>query len=96
VVFTARLTVLGSLNTDISVTVPEPPVPGATVPGSVRVLNLAPAPSRAEAAEFVAVGPDWLVVNESEAAARPGTQSGMPRPADVGDVTGHRWPVTAR
>ena len=30
------------------------------------------------------------------AAARPGTQPGMPRPADVGDVTGHRWPVTAR
>ena len=29
------------------------------------------------------------------AAAKPGTQSGMPRPADVFDATGHRWPVTA-
>jgi ribokinase len=27
------------------------------------------------------------------AATRPGTQSGMPRPADVLAVTGHRWPV---
>ena len=33
----------------------------------LRVLNLAPAPP--EAAELVAAGPDWLVVNESEAAA---------------------------
>ena len=30
------------------------------------------------------------------AATRPGTQSGMPRPADVLAVTGHRWPVTSR
>jgi ribokinase len=38
------------------------------------LLNLAPAPSGGEAADLVAVGPDWLVVNESEAAvilARP-------------------------
>jgi len=27
------------------------------------------------------------------AATRPGTQSGMPRPADVLAVTGHRWPL---
>jgi ribokinase len=33
----------------------------------LRVLNLAPAPP--EAAELVAAGPEWLVVNESEAAA---------------------------
>jgi ribokinase len=33
----------------------------------LTVLNLAPAPP--EAAEIVAAGPDWLVVNESEAAA---------------------------
>ena len=30
------------------------------------------------------------------AAARPGTQSGMPRPAEVLAATGHRWPVAAR
>jgi ribokinase len=211
---------------DVLVISAEVPVPviSAALAGSagrmLRVLNLAPAPSRAEAAELVAAGPDWLVVNESEAAAvlgrrvaglaeaadaaadlvaagvlnvvvtagaagaaycgpragmgdavgnqagngdrrpadagqsaagarpgvvtvpgfkvtaidtvgagdtfvgalavalaagvppvgavtaaaaagaaaaaRPGTQSGMPRPADVGDATGHRWPVTAR
>jgi ribokinase len=34
---------------------------------ALRVLNLAPAPP--EAAELIAAGPDWLVVNESEAAA---------------------------
>jgi ribokinase len=33
----------------------------------LRVLNLAPAPPGA--ADLVAAGPDWLVVNESEAAA---------------------------
>jgi ribokinase len=38
VVFTARLTVLGSLNMDISVTVPDLPVPGATVLGSAAVF----------------------------------------------------------
>jgi ribokinase len=211
---------------DVLVISAEVPVPviSAALAGSagrmLRVLNLAPAPSRAEAAELVAAGPDWLVVNESEAAAvlgrrvagldeaadaaarlvaagalnavvtagaagaaycgpragtgdaagnqagngdrrsadagqsaararpgvvtvpgfkvtaidtvgagdtfvgalavalaagvppvgavtaaaaagaaaaaRPGTQSGMPRPVDVGDATGHRWPVTAR
>jgi len=27
------------------------------------------------------------------AATRPGTQSGMPRPADVFAATGHAWPV---
>jgi sugar/nucleoside kinase (ribokinase family) len=27
------------------------------------------------------------------AATRPGTQGGMPRPADVYEVTGYRWPL---
>ena len=224
----AAITALDPASTfrDVLVISAEVPVPviSAALAGSagrmLRVLNLAPAPSRAEAAELVAAGPDWLVVNESEAAAvlgrrvaglaeaadaaadlvaagvlnavvtagaagaaycgpqagegdsagnqagngdrrpadagqsaararpgvvtvpgftvtaidtvgagdtfvgalavalaagvppvdavtaaaaagaaaaaRPGTQPGMPRPADVGDVTGHRWPVTAR
>ena len=39
----------------------------AGAPATIRVLNLAPAPP--EAAELVAAHPDWLVVNESEAAA---------------------------
>ncbi len=38
VVFAARLTVLGSLNMDISVTVPDLPVPGATVLGRAAVF----------------------------------------------------------
>jgi ribokinase len=37
------------------------------------VLNLAPAPPRADAAAIVAAGVDWLVVNETEAAAVLGT-----------------------
>ncbi|MGH3166763.1 MAG: PfkB family carbohydrate kinase, partial [Trebonia sp.] len=37
-VLAARLTVLGSLNIDISVTVPELPAPGATVLGSAAVF----------------------------------------------------------
>jgi ribokinase len=39
----------------------------ASVGRVLRVLNLAPAPP--EAAELVAAAPEWLVVNESEAAA---------------------------
>jgi ribokinase len=207
---------------DVLVISAEVPIPvisaalAASASRALRVLNLAPAPSRAQAAELMAAGPDWLVVNESEAAAvlgravagleqaaaaasdlvaagarnavvtagaagaaycgpsagagaaegdddrhpagpghptatghpgtvtvpgfkvtaidtvgagdtfvgalavalaagvqpvdavtaavaagaaaaaRPGTQPGMPRPADVGDATGHRWPVTSR
>jgi ribokinase len=56
----------------ISAEVPVPVVSAALARSAgrmLRVLNLAPAPSRAEAAELVAAGPDWLVVNESEAAA---------------------------
>jgi ribokinase len=185
----------------ISAEVPIPVISAALAESAgrtLRVLNLAPAPSPAQAAELIAAGPDWLVVNESEAAAvlgrgvaglagaaaaaddlvaagarnavvtagaagaaycgpqppagahhdgvitvpgfkvtavdtvgagdtfvgalavalaagvppvdavtaaaaagaaaaaSPGTQSGMPRPADVLAVTGHRWPVAAR
>jgi ribokinase len=57
---------------DVLVISAEIPVPAirsalARTPGAVKVLNLAPAP--ADAAAIVADGPDWLVVNESEAAA---------------------------
>jgi ribokinase len=55
----------------ISAEIPAPAIRAAlSRRGAVRVLNLAPAPeSRAEAAALVADGaPDWLVVNESEAA----------------------------
>jgi len=52
-------------------TAPDGTAPTATAPPAgrrtVRLLNLAPAPP--EAAELIALGPDWLVVNESEAAA---------------------------
>ena len=47
----------------------------------LRVLNLAPAPP--EAADLVAAGADWLVVNESEAAAVLGAEiSGLDGAAD--------------
>jgi ribokinase len=47
---------------------PEGPVgPAGSAGAPVRVLNLAPAPP--DAAELLAYGVDWLVVNESEAAA---------------------------
>jgi len=54
----------------ISAEVPVPVISAAlaaTAGRVLRVLNLAPAPP--EAAELVAAAPDWLVVNESEAAA---------------------------
>jgi ribokinase len=35
----------------------------------VTVVNLAPAPARREALDILAMRPDWLIVNESEAAA---------------------------
>jgi ribokinase len=73
----AAIAVLDPASTfrDVLVISAEVPVPviSAALAGSagrmLRVLNLAPAPSRAEAAELLAAGPDWLVVNESEAAA---------------------------
>jgi ribokinase len=43
------------------------PGPVAGRPAAIRLLNLAPAPP--EAAGLVAAHPDWLIVNESEAAA---------------------------
>ena len=54
----------------ISAEVPVPAISAALAASAgraLRVLNLAPAPP--EAAELVAARPDWLVVNESEAAA---------------------------
>jgi ribokinase len=54
----------------ISAEVPVPVISAALAAAAgraLRVLNLAPAPP--EAAELIAAGPDWLVVNESEAAA---------------------------
>jgi len=53
----------------ISAEVPVAAVGAALAAGDyrLRVLNLAPAPP--EAADIVAAGVDWLVVNESEAAA---------------------------
>ena len=60
---------------DVLVISAEVPIPvisaalAASAGRALRVLNLAPAPSRAQAAELVAAGPDWAVVNESEAAA---------------------------
>jgi ribokinase len=54
----------------ISAEVPVPVISAALAASAgraLRVLNLAPAPP--QAAELVAAGPDWLVVNESEAAA---------------------------
>jgi ribokinase len=58
----------------ISAEIPVPAIRAAlAAPGAgdgeraLTVLNLAPAPP--EAAALVAAGPDWLVVNESEAAA---------------------------
>ena len=41
--------------------------PGTTAP--MTVLNLAPAPPRQEALDILGAHPDWLIVNESEAAA---------------------------
>jgi ribokinase len=43
--------------------------PGAPGPRPLVVLNLAPAPPREESDAVLATRPDWLVVNESEAAA---------------------------
>jgi len=58
----------------ISAEIPLPVIRQALVirqaPGrQLVVLNLAPAPPRADAAAILAAGVDWLVVNQSEAAA---------------------------
>ncbi len=71
----------------ISAEVPIPVITAALAESAgraLRVLNLAPAPSRAAAAELVAAGPEWLVVNESEAAAVLGrTVAGLAEAADA-------------
>jgi ribokinase len=60
---------------DVLVISAEIPVPAITAalahpPGVLCILNLAPVPPKApEAAAILADRPDWLVVNESEAAA---------------------------
>jgi ribokinase len=64
-----------STPTDVVVISAEIPVPAITAalahpPGVLCILNLAPVPPKAaEAAAILADRPDWLVVNESEAAA---------------------------
>ena len=68
----AEIAAIGDVAADVLVISAE--VPAATIRAALaargqalRVLNLAPAPP--EAAELVAAGVDWLVVNEPEAAA---------------------------
>jgi ribokinase len=68
----AEIAAIGDAAADVLVISAE--VPAAAIRAALaargralRVLNLAPAPP--EAAELVAAGVDWLVVNESEAAA---------------------------
>lgn len=62
-------------NADVLVISAEIPIPavlavlGVRPSGTLTILNLAPAPSGEEGAEILKAGPDWLVVNESEAAA---------------------------
>jgi ribokinase len=59
----------------ISAEVPVPAIRAAladadtTAPRPLTVVNLAPAPPHEEASAILAQRPDWLVVNESEAAA---------------------------
>jgi ribokinase len=57
----------------ISAEIPVPAIRAALAAEgpALRVLNLAPAPQ--EAADIIAAGVDWLVVNESEAASVTGT-----------------------
>src|SRR6185437_2860762 len=59
-----------SLAPNVTATRDDPPAPEvAAGPRRLTVLNLAPAPPAPEAAALLAARPDWLVVNESEAAA---------------------------
>jgi ribokinase len=71
----------------ISAEVPVPAIRAALSeagPGPLTVVNLAPAPPPAEAAAILAARPDWLVVNESEAAAVLGRPvSGLAQAADA-------------
>ena len=62
---------------------------------ALRVLNLAPAPP--EAAELVAAGVDWLVVNEPEAAAVLGRKAaGRGGEAGRGELAGETQPGQRR
>ena len=68
----AEIAAIGDVAADVLVISAEVPVAAiraalAARGQALRVLNLAPAPP--EAAELVAAGVDWLVVNEPEAAA---------------------------
>jgi ribokinase len=71
----AKVTAAGAGSRDILVISAEIPLPAikaaiAQARGTPSVLNLAPAPqTREQAVELTSLGPDWLVVNESEAAA---------------------------
>ena len=53
----------------ISAEVPVPVISAALAASAGRALRSYLAPAPPEAAELIAAGPDWLVVNESEAAA---------------------------
>jgi ribokinase len=61
----------------ISAEIPVPAIRAALAPAGknacdpapCRILNLAPVPPADEVAALLAAGPDWLVVNESEASA---------------------------
>jgi ribokinase len=86
----ADLAETAGASSDVLVISAEVPIPvisaalAASAGRALRVLNLAPAPSRAEAAALVAAGPDWLVVNESEAAAVLGRRvAGLAEAADA-------------
>jgi ribokinase len=74
---------------DVLVICAEIPVPAirsalARARGARTILNLAPAPPEAEAAAIVADGVDWLVVNETEAAAVLGRKvEGLPDAAQA-------------
>jgi len=83
---------------------PGAKTPGAmTVPGfPVRAVDSVGAGDTFVGALAVALAggvppPDAVVAAAAAGAAaatKPGTQSGMPHPADVMAATGHRWPVT--
>ena len=92
--------------TDVVVISAEIPVPAITAalahpPGALRILNLAPVPP--DPAAILKAQPDWLVVNESEAAAllaQPEAQPGAQAPeaqaaALVASATARHAVVTA-
>ena len=79
-----------SMSRDVLVISAEVPIPviaaalAESAGRALRVLNLAPAPPRAEAAGLIGAGPEWLVVNESEAAAVLGRSvAGLTEAADA-------------